>query len=373
MKSVLSGLVALVITAFSSPSPAATLTEWQPPFLYSLPTCLSVDNQHVYYMNFSTGPILGRLDADKGIVTEWFIPFEAASPGDVLARKSDHTVFVTDTLNGRLGQFNPETGDFRIWDLPEPSEFGPMSLDLDSNGRVLFSSSTNTDAFMGRLDTGTNVIETWQLPPLTEFWAVADIAGANDESVFFSAFSDSRSVGRVDFKTGEFTSWPLSREAFGGIDVDHWGHVYFQQMLGNEFLITRLIPSTGHMTNWNVPEEFFQSMIVSADLPVFASWMTPGITVLNPLFPGEEIEVEGATYGPLSKRTDIVSPTIISRIESRRHKAKSSQRSVNAETSGPFVTWPTPGTSPSSVASDRVGTVYFAQYAEPGVIGRLSP
>lgn len=92
-------------------------------------------------------------------IDEWSVPWEDTRPRDPFVDSRGMVWFV-----GQRGDYvaslNPETGEFKRFDLPEGA--GPHNLLVDEDGMVWYAG--NRQAHIGRLDPGTGLITKFPMP-----------------------------------------------------------------------------------------------------------------------------------------------------------------------------------------------------------------
>ena len=243
-------------------SPHDTLTEWTIPFPDTQPLCIARAGKNILFTNLDGIEYIGRLDPESGLVTRWLVPYTPTQPGAIVVRPSDGAVFLTGRLQAEIGQVDLEAQVLRRWPLPTTDTAppdGPSFLVMAGDGAVVFiTRDTSTNAgYVGRLDTTTGNIKLWPLPDSTEvnLWQLA-LGPAQTVFGNFTGFGP-RGLFRLDMATGGYTTWSTgSVEPAFGITADAAGRVYYAQISGSDYSISRLLPETGRVTQWRAPASF---------------------------------------------------------------------------------------------------------------------
>jgi len=92
--------------------------------------------------------------ADTVVLTEWLVPYVESRPRDPYVAPDGRVWFVGQRTD-YVAVFDPNTGEFERFDLPEGA--GPHNLIVDSDGTVWYAG--NRAAHIGKLDPVTGEIE----------------------------------------------------------------------------------------------------------------------------------------------------------------------------------------------------------------------
>ena len=136
------------------------------------------------------------------VITEWQVPWEETRPRDPYVDQNNHVWFAGQ--NGDyLGVLNPETGDFKKYDLPEGT--GPHNLIIDTEGQVWFAG--NRAAYIGKLDPETGEVKKYDMPDPEADDPHTLVFGKNRD-IWFTV-QRGNFVGRLEMDTGRITLIPV--------------------------------------------------------------------------------------------------------------------------------------------------------------------
>jgi virginiamycin B lyase len=153
-------------------------------------------------MNFGLSRLLlsvilwfGMAAAATGAITEWQVPWPDTRPRDPYVAP-DGRVWFCGQKAGYLARFNPDSGEFKRFDLDQGE--GPHNLIIDAQGAVWYAG--NLTGHIGRLDPETGAIRKFPMPdpravdPHTLAWD-------RDGNIWFTV-QGGNFVGKLDVKTG---------------------------------------------------------------------------------------------------------------------------------------------------------------------------
>jgi virginiamycin B lyase len=166
------------------------------------------------YFTAQGARMMGRLDPKTGELKE--VPTPAANPYGIKVDKSGRLwiAFNGPALDrpggrpisgARLASMDPETMEFRVYDLPDP-ESRVRRLDLASDGTVWFVNSAR--GRIGPLDPATGAVKEWASPsgPASHPYAIAVV----DDVIWYNESNQRPDVlVRFDPKTEQFQSFPI--------------------------------------------------------------------------------------------------------------------------------------------------------------------
>ncbi len=144
--------------------------------------------------------------ADTVVITEWLVPYEASRPRDPYVAP-DGRVWFVGQRSDYAAAFDPRTGEFERFDLPEGT--GPHNLIVDSDGTVWYAG--NRAAHIGKLDPVTGEIEQVETPdpPARD---PHTLVFAPDGSIWFTV-QGGNVVGHLQTTTGEVRLLPVETES----------------------------------------------------------------------------------------------------------------------------------------------------------------
>ena len=143
---------------------------------------------------------LGRIDADApripaGPMKEISLPDPGARPRRLVVA-SDGVVFYSDFARGRLGSYNPRSGDFKEWLSPGGATSAPYGIAIAPDGRIFYDEARtgNIVAF----DRMTEKMETIKIP--TAGSIVRNITVDSARGRIWLALSGIGRIGKIDLK-----------------------------------------------------------------------------------------------------------------------------------------------------------------------------
>ena len=194
---------------------------------------------------------IGRLNVETGKVEEFSTPERSPAGIHSAMAGPDGTVWFTQQATGKLGKFDPRTGQVTEHIQPQtrgadgqPRRLSRHTVRVDSKGMVWTTGSPLT-----RYDPKTGTYnEFWQDVP-----NVYGITLDKDDNVWFAEFREDGKIGRVDAKTLKVIKWaPLTAKARPRrIVVDAEGIVWFGEYEAGK--IGRFDPKTEKMTEYPLP------------------------------------------------------------------------------------------------------------------------
>ncbi len=166
----------------------------------------------------------GSASLDPVVITEWQVPWEETRPRDPYVDQNNQVWFAGQNGN-YLAVLNPESGDFKKYDLPEGT--GPHNLIVDTDGQVWFAG--NRAAYIGKLDPDTGKIKKYEMPDPEAADPHTLIFGKNRE-IWFTV-QRGNFVGHLEMDTGRITLIPVPTALARpyGIVVDENGIPWFAE------------------------------------------------------------------------------------------------------------------------------------------------
>ncbi len=174
------------------------------------PHDIAVDSQGIAWVSEQRfekqNGVIGRLDPNTWTYTEIRLPGEKASPSGIAVDQQDR-VWMTDTANTRLVQYDPKTRNFTMYPLRRPGN--AAMIRFLSNGMVWL---TNIGAdLVVAVDPNTKETSEYPMPfPRADHMRVQPYGMAIDgnEMVWFAEFGNGK-MGKLDPKTGKITEYDL--------------------------------------------------------------------------------------------------------------------------------------------------------------------
>ena len=148
-------------------------------------------------------------------IREWLVPWKDTRPRDPYVDKKGR-VWFCGQAGAYIAYLNPDTGNFRKYDLEEGS--APHNLIVDRKGYVWFAG--NTKGYIGRLSPGSGIIKKYPMP---------DPAIKDPHTLVFDSKGDiwftaqfSNAVGKLSVTTGKIDIIQIASPAARpyGIAVD---------------------------------------------------------------------------------------------------------------------------------------------------------
>jgi len=178
--------------------------------------------------------------------TDTFIQVSFGQPAKLFYQKieisSSGEVFFR--TNSDVGKVNFDTGDVKLWTQP----ISPNDMVLDSNDNMYYIELDGAGQKLLRLNPTTNVLTTWLIDSTQPGRATALYIDNND-NVYIYVPGTNAKIQKIDIITNVLEEWvvPITF-AVTPMDIaaDSAGTVYFLDAL------TRLVPSTGKFTTWDV-------------------------------------------------------------------------------------------------------------------------
>jgi streptogramin lyase len=380
MRATTIGAVVLGVCLTAQASEAGELTAWRLPFANSSALQVAAGAAAVSYVDFDGGTgatFLGALDTSRGRFAEMRIPFAAGS-GDLRVRAGDGAVFLTDADTGDLGWGDVARREFRRWTLPGGAYIRSFVFD-DARGVLFLAGNAEGRLMIGRLDTTTGAVATWPLPdsiavPGDDFaWRIVNVAD-NSVIINMNGFVHRGQLVRLDLTTGVFTSWATPAQAVFALVADAAGTVYFHEVDSGIRRVSRLVPATGQLTEWDFPVDegdFQGEMALETGRLIFGVNGAVGLAALDPTAPGSDSLVTPFVADPVTPSTAVIRPAVTRHARTRVGNARPVASAVPATALGAFTTWDTGAVVLGS--GDGAGAVYGAAGAGGPAIAKFVP
>ena len=177
--------------------------------------------------------------------TDTFIQVSFGQPATLFYQKieisSSGEVFFR--TNSDVGKVNFDTGEVKLWTQP----IGPKDLLLDSNDNMYYNELDGAGQKLHRLNPTTNVLTTWFIDSAKD--RPSGMGIDNNDNLYIYVDGTNAKIQKIDTTTNVLEEWvvPITFAVNPNrIAVDSAGTVYFLDAL------TRLVPSTGKFTTWDV-------------------------------------------------------------------------------------------------------------------------
>ena len=236
------------------PGPAqVSIREWPMPAegAFARDTALAADG--TFWISAQFLNELLHFDPRSGTFTRHKLPVFNSGPAGVDADK-DGNIWYAANFAGRfynpahIGRFNPATGEFRQFNMPEGRAADPTELSLAPNGMIWFAAQNAGD--VGRLDPATGEISfiAMPAPDATPFSIAFDSAG-----VPYVGLRDAGKIGRIDPAAMTLTEFALAdpRSEPRRIAIGEGGIVWYTDI--DRAFLGRLDPATGAVKEYASP------------------------------------------------------------------------------------------------------------------------
>jgi hypothetical protein len=228
---------------------------------------------------------------------------------------------------------------------------------------------SNVGAYVGRLDTATGSIRLWPIPASELF--IWQLALGSQETVIgnFTGFGP-RGLFRLDMATNTFTIWSTgSAEPIYAIASDAAGGVYFRQIDGSAWAVSRFDPATGQLTQWQAASGIGDRMIFSDGMALFG--INGSLTALDVSRPGANTTLSPSAPIVVAPVSFTVSPGVQTVVGEIATAPVDSQPIVRAHRAA-YDTWAA-GTANDFAITSASPDVYFTDgTADHRVIGRVT-
>jgi len=180
-------------------------------------------------------------------VSEWLVPWSRTRPRDPFVAP-DGRVWFCGQAGGYLGVLDPETGEFKRYELGKGA--GPHNLIVADDGYVWYAG--NRRAHIGRLDPNTGDVKKYAMPD-----GVNDphtLVFDGDGGIWFTA-QFSNYIGHLDIESGavRIVEMPVNRSRPYGIKMDSKGNPWVV-LFGTNKLAT-VDPGTMELTTFDLERE----------------------------------------------------------------------------------------------------------------------
>lgn len=211
----------------------------------------------------ASSSLAGPDEGDRPVdIREWEVPYADSRPRDPYVGPGGDVFFVGQRTH-YVARLDPETGEFRKWDL-EPGT-GPHTLIVDERGIVWYAG--NRAGHIGRLDPATGEITKYPMPGCgegdpAEVSELEECKARDPHSMAFDGRGDiwftvqiGNMVGKFDPASGEaqLVEVPTPRARPYGIAVDEAGRPWVA-LLGTNKLAT-VDPGTMELEEIPLPRE----------------------------------------------------------------------------------------------------------------------
>jgi virginiamycin B lyase len=208
------------------------ITEYDMPRRTIQPHDVVLDKDGMAWYTDFGDQILGKLDPKTGKVTEYKIPtVKAHEPtGSLVVEIQDNGKLLVGMMyQGSIGEFDPKTGEWKIWPMPpdlnhENAQLNQVTTKQHVDGKVWTNTNDGTGDIM-RLDVNTGKYEKFKpltvLPGGPSANAIYQVSPDKQNNAWLAEFRNNY-IGRIDAKTGEATFYPVptdkSRNRRGRMD-----------------------------------------------------------------------------------------------------------------------------------------------------------
>lgn len=121
--------------------------------------------RNVWYTKLNEG-VIGRIDAHTRKITQYRMPADFAGPRRLSVDSRD-MLWIPEYGTSRITRFDPATGTFKSYDLPEPGDY-PYALRVDGTKDIVWICGTGSDS-MYRFDPANERFTRFHMPSRTAF------------------------------------------------------------------------------------------------------------------------------------------------------------------------------------------------------------
>jgi len=181
-------------------------------------------------------------------ITEWPVPWENSRPRDPDVAPNG-TIWFVGQAGDYVGHFDPDTEEFRKFDLPPGT--GPHNIIVDRDASLWIAG--NRQGYIGRMDPNSGALTRYPMPR-DEIRDPHTLVFTGDGEIWFSA-QWANHVGRLDQRTGdvELAEVPVDKSRPYGVKLDSSGRPWFA-LLGTNALAT-VNPETFELEVVRTPRE----------------------------------------------------------------------------------------------------------------------
>lgn len=228
-------------------------------------------------------PVLA--DNKTVVIKEWKVPWENTRPRDPYIAPDGRPWFCGQG-GGYLARFDPETEEFKKYDLGEGA--GPHNLIIDAMGRIWYAG--NRRAHIGRLDPDTGQVKKYSMPD-ADVTDPHTLVFDHNGDIWFTA-QISNHVGKLTVATGEIQliEVPTSQARPYGISIDSTGRPWIALFGTNK--LAMIDPDSFRLTEYELPREKARPRRLSITSDDNIWYVDYAGGVLGQFDPGKEVFIE---------------------------------------------------------------------------------
>ena len=183
-------------------------------------------------------------------ITEWKVPWEDSRPRDPYVAP-DGDIWFVGQRSDYVGEFDPDTGEFRKFDLEDGA--GPHTVIVDDQGMPWYAG--NRANHIGRIDPESGEIKKFMMPDDNSARDPHTLAFNESGDIWFTS-QGANSVGKLDLESGEpqIIPVPTQRARPYGIIMDQDRERPWIALFGTHKLAT-VDPSSMKLTEIPLPNE----------------------------------------------------------------------------------------------------------------------
>jgi virginiamycin B lyase len=166
----------------------------------------------------------------------------------------DGNVWYTGNGNGTMGRLNPNTGEVKIWDMPDPEARDPHTAAFDQNGILWFTLQNSN--MLGRMDITTGDIRLVKTPnPNARPYGIK----VDSQGTPWVAYRGANAVASIDpgtmavkeYRTAGTTDMRNPQSGNRRLDIDSQDNIWFVDSYRG--YIGMLNPKSGEVKSWPSP------------------------------------------------------------------------------------------------------------------------
>lgn len=181
---------------------SVTISEWTVPYPDSRPRDPDVAPDGTIWMVGQAGHYVARFDPDTGEFSKFDLP-DGTGPHNLIVDE-DETIWIAGNRIGWIGQMDPETGSLITYSMPDEDAADPHTLVFDDKGGIWFTVQWGN--FVGHLEKATGEVRLVKVetPKARPYGIMMDSNGRP-----WIALLGTNAIATVDPETMEITEIPV--------------------------------------------------------------------------------------------------------------------------------------------------------------------
>lgn len=245
--------LALVVTLTAIPGKGADsqlsidIKEWQVPWADTRPRDPAVDSNGLVWFCGQSGNYLASLNPESGEFKQYELP-DGTYPHNLIIDEDDY-IWYAGNRNSHIGRLNPNNGAIQRIDMPVKNPIDPHTLVFDNDGNIWFTAQWGNK--VGRLNVKSLQVDLVDSPlPESRPYGIKIDSDNNPWIVLFGT----NQLAKVESERMQFAlhSLPESGERPRRLEIDDKDQVWF---LDHELgYMGRYQPETQRFSQWQMPE-----------------------------------------------------------------------------------------------------------------------